>query len=141
MKKIDQIFNTYKLLSNMFYVFVLCDYHQYHGVLVRWRCSCGDTFTCNCPILVLNKVYYYYYYYYIHTSVMEQYLKKFRFRYDFDSNCDTCKHSMFTGIKIGITIFSIVFPDYFPALGSLKTFHYEQGIKTTTQPFSLNVDK
>ena len=46
----------------MFYVFVLCDYHQYHGVLVRWRCSCGDTFTCNCPILVLNKVYYYYYY-------------------------------------------------------------------------------
>ena len=45
----------------MFYVFVLCDYHQYHGVLVRWRCSCGDTFTCNCPILVLNKVYYYYY--------------------------------------------------------------------------------
>ena len=36
---------------------------QYHGVLVRWRCSCGDTLTCNCPILVLNKVYYYYYYY------------------------------------------------------------------------------
>ena len=46
----------------MFYVFVLCDYHQYHGVLVRWRCSCGDTFTCKCPFLVLNKVYYYYYY-------------------------------------------------------------------------------
>ena len=39
-------------------------HHQYHGVLVRRRCSCGDTFTCNCPILVLNKVYYYYYYYY-----------------------------------------------------------------------------
>ena len=32
-------------------------------ILFRWRCSCGDTFTCNCPILVLNKVYYYYYYY------------------------------------------------------------------------------
>ena len=35
---------------------------------IRWRCSCGDTFICNCPILVLNKkinkVYYYYYYYY-----------------------------------------------------------------------------
>ena len=53
----------------MVYVFVLCDYHQYHGVLVRWRCSCGDTFTCNCPILVLNKVYYYYYYYYLFTRI------------------------------------------------------------------------
>ena len=62
---IDSCYNHQFHVTCLFYVFVLCDYHQYHGVLVRWRCSCGDTFTCNCPILVLNKVYYYYYYYYI----------------------------------------------------------------------------
>ena len=62
MNLIDSCYNHQFHVTCLFYVFVLCDYHQYHGVLVRFRCSCGDTFTCNCLILVLNKVYYYYYY-------------------------------------------------------------------------------
>ena len=65
---IDSCYNHQFHVTCLFYVFVLCHYHQYHGVLVRWRCSCGDRFTCNCPILVLNKVYYYYYYYYYCNS-------------------------------------------------------------------------
>ena len=69
MNLIDSCYNHQFHVTCLFYVFVLCHYHQYHGVLVRWRCSCGDRFTCNCPILVLNKVYYYYYYYYYFRSM------------------------------------------------------------------------
>ena len=72
MNLIDSCYNHQFHVTCLFYVFVLCDYHQYHGVLVRWRCSCGDTFTCNCPILVLNKVYYYYYYYV--RNLLHQYI-------------------------------------------------------------------
>ena len=71
MNLIDSCYNHQFHVTCLFYVFVLCDYHQYHGVLVRWRCSFGDTFTCNCPILVLNKVYYYYYYYYYTPNIFK----------------------------------------------------------------------
>ena len=40
------------------------------------------------------------------------------FKFRSDSNSDTCKHSMFAHIGIGITMFNIVIPNYFPALVS-----------------------
>ena len=60
-----------KMDNKLLYDHLICHNIDYFHVCIvdmihvcRWRCSCGDTFTCNCPILVLNKVYYYYYYYY-----------------------------------------------------------------------------
>ena len=57
---------------------------------------------------------------------MGRYPNLFQFQCDSDSNSDTSKHLMFTGVGIGTTMLSIVIPNYFPVL-VLKRFHLEQG--------------
>ena len=57
-------------------------------------------------------------YIYIYILVIGGYLHFFQFPFywkisDSDSNSDTCKHSLFTSIWIGIIMFNIVIPNYF----------------------------